>query len=118
LPILAKHIRKVASREPPIQQQFRSRSFEALREDQLADTVHFMVKPVDAVQQAIRTLTVAEKEEILAMFLAELDGPADEGVDAAWLKEAERRGHEIDTGAVECIPAEEVFARIDKILGK
>jgi hypothetical protein len=47
-----------------------------------------------------------------------LDGLRYKGVDAAWLEEIRRRSREIDSGVVECIPAEEVFARIDKILGK
>lgn len=77
-----------------------------------------MARPVAKIQQEIRDLTVAEKEEILATLLEELDGPPDEGVEAAWLEEVERRGREIDSGAVECIPAQEVFARLDKISGK
>lgn len=77
-----------------------------------------MARPVAQIQQEIRDLTVAEKEEVLATLLEELDGPPDEGVEAAWLEEAERRGREIDSGVVECIPATEVFSKLDKILGK
>ena len=32
-------------------------------------------------------------------------------VERAWLKEAQRRSQELDTGAVEAIPADEVFAK-------
>jgi hypothetical protein len=77
-----------------------------------------MARPVAIIQQEIRDLTSAEKEELLAMLIEELDGSPDEGVEAAWLEETERRSREIDSGAVECIPAKDVFARIDKILGK
>lgn len=77
-----------------------------------------MAKPIAAIQREIRALTNAEKEELLAMLLEELDGPAEEGAQAAWDEEVARRSHEIDSGAVQCIPANEVFARIDKILGK
>jgi hypothetical protein len=70
------------------------------------------------IQQEIRELTLAEKEAVLATVLEELDGPPEEGVEEAWLAEAERRGREIDSGAVQCIPAKEVFAKIDRILGK
>jgi hypothetical protein len=90
----------------------------ALRSSLTADTVWFMSRPVAAIQQEIRDLTVAEKEEILLTLLEELDGPADEGVEAAWLEEVERRGREIDSGAVHAIPAAAVFSRLDKILGK
>ncbi|MFO1504055.1 MAG: addiction module protein [Steroidobacteraceae bacterium] len=77
-----------------------------------------MARPVAVIQQEIRSLSDAEKEEILATLLEELDGPPDPGVEAAWLEEAQRRSQEIDSGAVKCIPAEEVFAKIDRILGK
>jgi hypothetical protein len=77
-----------------------------------------MAKPVTAIQQEIRELTNAEKEDLLATLLEEMDGTADEGVEAAWAEEIARRSSEIDGGAVECIPAKEVFARVDKILGK
>jgi hypothetical protein len=77
-----------------------------------------MAKPIAVIQQEIRALTSAEKEELLATLLEELDGPAEEGAQAGWDEEVARRSHEIDSGAVQCIPAKEVFARIDKILGK
>jgi Putative addiction module component len=77
-----------------------------------------MARPVEIIQQEIRELTLADKEAVLATVLEELDDPPEEGVEAAWLVEAERRGQEIDSGAVQCIPAEEVFAKIDRLLGK
>lgn len=77
-----------------------------------------MARPVAAIQQEIRELTNAEKEQILTMLIAELDGPADVGAEASWDEEIERRSREIDNGVVECIPANEVFARVDKILGR
>jgi hypothetical protein len=77
-----------------------------------------MTRPVEIIQQEIRELTLAEKEAVLPTLLEEMDGPPEEVVEAAWLAEAERCGHEIDSGAVQCIPAEEVFAKIDRILGK
>ena len=70
------------------------------------------------IQQEIRDLTVAEKEEILATLIEELDGAVDQGVEAAWLEEVERRGREIDASTVECVPAQDVFARLDKLLSK
>lgn len=41
-----------------------------------------------------------------------------EEVKAAWDAEIARRVAEIDAGNVDCIPAEEVFARIDEKLRK
>ena len=40
-----------------------------------------MARPIATIQQEIRQLTDAQKEEILTMLIAELDGPADEGVE-------------------------------------
>lgn len=76
----------------------------------MTDTLRFMARPVATIQQEIRELANAEKEDLLAMLIAELDGPADEGAEAAWDEEVERRSREIDSGAVECIPARDVFS--------
>jgi hypothetical protein len=43
-------------------------------------------------------------------LLEELDGPPDPNVERAWLEEAQRCSRELDTGAVDTIPAREVFA--------
>jgi hypothetical protein len=72
-----------------------------------------MSRPVSTIQQEIRDLTMAEKEEIPVTLLEELDGPADEGVESAWLEEVERRGSEIDSGAVKSIPAADVLSRLE-----
>ena len=41
------------------------------------------------------------------------DGSNDEEIDAAWKAEVERRVAEIDSGAVEMLPLEDVLARMD-----
>lgn len=73
-----------------------------------------MARPVATIQDQIRQLSLAEKEEVLCALLEELDGPPDLDVDAAWLEEIERRAQEIDSGKVQCIPADEFFRRIGK----
>jgi putative addiction module component (TIGR02574 family) len=70
------------------------------------------------IQQEIRALTVPEKEALLATLLEELEGPPEEGVEAAWRAEIDRRVRELDTGAVQSISAEHVFSRIDRVLGQ
>lgn len=77
-----------------------------------------MARPIAIIQQEIRDLTVAEKEALLATLIEELDGPPEEGAEVAWLDEVAQRSREIDRGTVQCVPAEEVFTKIDKILGK
>ena len=54
-------------------------------------------------------MSAAEKETLLRVLLEELDGPADPGAEAAWRDEVQQRSRELDAGAVQCIPADEVF---------
>jgi putative addiction module component (TIGR02574 family) len=77
-----------------------------------------MGRPISMIQQEIRALTVPEKEALLATLLEELEGPPEEGVEAAWRAEIDRRVRELDTGAVESISAEQVLSRIDRVLGQ
>lgn len=55
---------------------------------------------------------------MLRTLLANLDGPPDPDVDAAWAAEVERRSREIDDGSVQCLPADEVFRKIDALIAK
>lgn len=77
-----------------------------------------MARPITEIQEEIRRLSAAEKEEVLRTILEELDGPADPDAEAAWLREAERRAAELDSGQVQAIPAEEVFRQLDSLLKK
>ena len=53
----------------------------------------------------------------MSKTIESLDGPPDEGADAAWRVEIERRIGQIERGEVELIPGEEVFARLRRRLG-
>jgi putative addiction module component (TIGR02574 family) len=75
-------------------------------------------KPIATIQDEIRRLSAAEKEEVLRTLLEELDGPPDPDVESAWLQEVERRAGEIESGQVKCVPAEEVFRQLDALLKK
>ncbi len=77
-----------------------------------------MARPLATIEEEIRELSVADKETLLRVLWEELDGPADSEVDAEWLREAQRRSREIDDGSVACIPAEEVFARLEALIKK
>jgi hypothetical protein len=48
--------------------------------------------------------------------IAELDEPADPGVDGAWLDEAERRDREIECGRVQTASGDEVFRDAARLL--
>jgi putative addiction module component (TIGR02574 family) len=75
-----------------------------------------MARSLSHIEQEVRDLSLPDKEELLRVLLEELDGPADPDAEAAWLAEVERRDREISDGSVKCIPADEVFARIDAAL--
>jgi hypothetical protein len=77
-----------------------------------------MARPLAKIEEEIRELSVADKETLLRVLGEELDGPADSEVDAEWLREAQRRGREIDDGVVDCIPAEQVFSRLESLIKK
>jgi hypothetical protein len=50
--------------------------------------------------------------------MAENNPPADANVDEAWLAEAERRDREFESGTVQSIPAEDVFAEAHIMLAR
>jgi hypothetical protein len=77
-----------------------------------------MARPLAIIQEEIRSLSAGDKGEILRTLYEELDGPPDQDVEAAWLAEAQRRGDEIDSGAVKCIPAKDVFDELAALLKK
>ena len=71
-----------------------------------------MARPLSQIEKEVRSLSTAEKEALLRVLWEELDGTADPDVEAAWLREVSRRSEEIDSGAVQTVPADEVFRRL------
>ena len=63
------------------------------------------------IEQEIRTLDPPDQEHLVRVLLEELEGSPDASVKRALLEEAQRRSRELDTGAVQTVPAEEVFAK-------
>jgi putative addiction module component (TIGR02574 family) len=72
-----------------------------------------MARSLATLEHEIRTLGTADKEALLRVLWEELDGPPDTEVESAWLAEAQRRSAEIDSGAVQTVPAEQVFAKLE-----
>ena len=72
-----------------------------------------MARPLAAIESEIRELDPSSQEKLLRLLVEELDGPADADAESAWLADAERRNAEIESGAVTCVPADEVFRKID-----
>jgi Putative addiction module component len=77
-----------------------------------------MTRSVHEIQHEIQALSLVEKERLLRALVLELDVAADPKIDALWLDEARRRGQEIDEGLVKCVPAEDVFKRLESTLKK
>ena len=71
-----------------------------------------MAYPIEKIEEEIRSLSAAEKLELLRSLIAELDAPADTDVERAWLEEAQRRHRELVEGKVKGIPGERVFEKL------
>ena len=59
-----------------------------------------------------RRLDPKERATLLRLLIDTLDAESDEGSDEAWRVEVERRIAELDAGAVETVPWEELRARL------
>ena len=57
-------------------------------------------------------LSERDRAELAGMLIESLEEPPDEGVEAAWAEEIERRVREIDNGTVKTIPWEQVRAEL------
>ena len=71
-----------------------------------------MAHSIEKIEEDIRSLSVAEKLELLRSLIAELDAPADNDVERAWLEEAQRRHQELVEGKIKGIPGERVFENL------
>lgn len=65
----------------------------------------------DLFEEAMR-LAPEERETLIRLLIEALDAEAEEGVEDAWRVEIERRMAELDSGAVQAIPWEELRARL------
>ena len=71
-----------------------------------------MSTAVAEIEAKIRALSPDEKADLIRSLIAELDGPPDADVEAAWLEEAQRRHREIVEGKVRPVPGERVFSNL------
>ena len=65
----------------------------------------------DLFEDALQ-LPESDRAELAGRLLESLDGVPDEGVEAAWAEEIERRIRQIDAGEVKTIPWQEVRAKL------
>ncbi len=64
------------------------------------------------LKQRARELAPEDRARLAEELLASLEGDIDPEVDAAWDAELRRRIAEVESGAVQLLPADEVFARV------
>ena len=57
-------------------------------------------------------LTEEDRAALAGLLIESLESEVDEGVEAAWREEVERRLAQLDSGAVQTIPWETVRARL------
>ena len=71
-----------------------------------------MARDVAELLREASELPEADRAELAGRLLETLEGEPDEGVEAAWAEEVERRVRQIDSGEVKTIPWEQVRANL------
>ena len=78
-----------------------------------------ITRPVSELLEKALALSTSERGILIDHLIQSLDeGPADEGVDAAWDEEIKRRVDEIRSGKVEMISGEQVLRELGKRVRK
>ena len=78
-----------------------------------------MNRSAQEILEDARQLPPSEVNWLIENLLQEGDGGADAEIEAAWDSEIKRRLDEIDSGAVEMVPLDDVIARMDaKVLAR
>lgn len=71
-----------------------------------------MARTLQDIERDIRALAPSERHQLLRDLITALDDADDAGsVERAWRDEAQRRLHELRSGAVTPVSADDVFAR-------
>ena len=73
-----------------------------------------MSKTADDILTTAMQLPIIDRAEIASALLASLDGEPDDGVEAAWAAEIERRIERIKSGAARGQPWAEVRKRLER----
>ena len=76
-----------------------------------------MTTPVGDLFRQASTLDEQDRATLAGLLLESLENKVDEDVETAWRDEIERRLVELDAGAIELVPWEEVQSKLRKIIG-
>jgi len=71
-----------------------------------------MARNLSEVFREVFELSESDRATLAGLLIESLEPPPDPDVEELWAEEAERRWREIDTGAVQTIPWEEVRAKL------
>ena len=71
-----------------------------------------MKASVNSIFEQSQSLSPVDRAALIVRLLDQLEGPADENVEAAWVEEVDRRLDAYDRGEVKSIPAHEVRDRL------
>ncbi len=71
----------------------------------------------EVLAEQLLTWPMAERARLAALLLASME-PSETDNSAAWDEEIARRTAELDGGQIQAIPAEEVFAALDRRLSR
>jgi putative addiction module component (TIGR02574 family) len=71
-----------------------------------------MARDLKFVFREVFELSEADRAALAGLLFESLEPPPDDDVEELWAKEAERRWLEIESGAVQTIPWEEVRAKL------
>jgi putative addiction module component (TIGR02574 family) len=104
---MAKNFRELEAKMSP---ESRARSG-ALAEKYLAEMAQVTPQVSELLEKAL-ALSTQDRGLLIDLLIATLDNePAEEGVEAAWQEEIERRIEDVRSGRVKTTPAEQVLAR-------
>jgi putative addiction module component (TIGR02574 family) len=78
--------------------------------DSIADRLPVAISRDDIFRKAL-ALAPSDRAELVGLLIDSLDENVEQGVEAAWLKEIDRRAQELESGAVRSIPWELVRER-------
>jgi putative addiction module component (TIGR02574 family) len=68
-----------------------------------------MERALADIERDIRALSDEERASLLRKLIDDLDAPGESEVEAAWLRESERRLDEIESGVAKAFPAGDVL---------
>lgn len=76
-----------------------------------------MAKAISEIKAEIQELEPLQKRELLGLLVADLEDSEGGEFDSIWLKQAQRRFQELKDGSATGIPANQVFANLERRLG-